>query len=343
MDLGLIFLTGLTVGGTTCLAVQGGLLASVIASREKEDIKGGDFKKHSLWPTLVFLICKLAAYTVLGFILGAFGGAIALTDSLRTLMQLIAGGYMIAVALNLLNVHPIFRHVVIQPPKFLVRKVWTQSKSKDLFAPAFLGLMTIFVPCGTTIAMEALAISSGQALVGASIMAVFVLGSAPLFLGLGYLTTKLGDQFKVRFFKIAGVLVLYLGITSFNSALALANSPVTLQTIIDNSPISIDLSGSEESASSVAVKGGIQTVNIVVYPTGYSPNYIQVRSGIPVKLNLSTGGGFGCTSTFVIPQLNVRKNLLKEKNPTVEFTPAQPGKIRWTCSMGMYWGTIDVI
>ena len=36
MDLWVIFLTGLTVGGLTCLAVQGGLLASVITSREEE-------------------------------------------------------------------------------------------------------------------------------------------------------------------------------------------------------------------------------------------------------------------------------------------------------------------
>lgn len=39
MNLWVIFLTGLTVGGLTCLAVQGGLLASVIAAKESEGEK----------------------------------------------------------------------------------------------------------------------------------------------------------------------------------------------------------------------------------------------------------------------------------------------------------------
>lgn len=77
-------------------------------------------------------------------------------------MQFAAGLYMIAVALNLLNIHPIFRYAVIQPPKFLTRRVRNQSKSKELFAPALLGLMTILIPCGTTLAIEALAISTSS-------------------------------------------------------------------------------------------------------------------------------------------------------------------------------------
>ena len=158
MNLWVIFLTGLTVGGLTCLAVQGGLLASVITSREEEEIKKGVNRKKPLYPTLAFLLAKLIAYTVLGFFLGAFGGAIGINQSVQIIMQFIAGMYMIAVALNLLQIHPIFRYVIIQPPRFLTRLVRNQSKSRELFAPAFLGAMTIFIPCGTTVAIQALPI-----------------------------------------------------------------------------------------------------------------------------------------------------------------------------------------
>lgn len=37
MNLLLIFLTGLTTGGLSCLAMQGGLLASVIANQKEEE------------------------------------------------------------------------------------------------------------------------------------------------------------------------------------------------------------------------------------------------------------------------------------------------------------------
>lgn len=328
------------------MAVQGGLLASVLAAREEQDFQEGSQRKHNILPVLAFLTTKLIVYTVLGFILGAFGGAIGLSDSAKVVMQLVAGIYMIAIAFNLLNVHPIFRYAVIQPPRFLTRLVRNTSKSKELFAPAFLGAMTIFIPCGTTVAMEAFAISSGNAFLGAAIMAVFILGTSPLFFGLGFLTTALGDTFRTRFFKVAGVLVFYLGITSVNAALIVAGSPVTLKTLADASPIQIDLSGGENSESvnsDVKTTNGVQTANINVYPGGYEPNLVRVKAGIPVQLNLTTVGGYGCTSTFVVPQLGIRKSLPRNGTDTVSFTPQKPGKITWTCSMGMYYGTIEVI
>ncbi len=340
MNLWAIFLTGLTVGGLTCLAVQGGLLASTIATREGDDLKTGEKGKHAFFPTLAFLTTKLIAYTILGFILGAFGGALSITPTIQITMQLLAGLYMVAIALNLLNVHPIFRYAVIQPPRFLTRMVRNQSKSKDLFAPAILGAMTIFIPCGTTLAMQTLAISSANPILGASIMAVFVLGTMPLFFGVGFVTSILGDAYQGKFLKIAAILVLYLGVTSVNGSLVASGSPITLPSI------QIDLSGGQNSnvrPSGISVVNGVQTADITVFPTGYKPNYIQVKAGEPVKLNLTTSGGYGCTVGFIIPTLGINKDLSKADTTIVEFTPQNPGKLTWTCSMGMYRGVIEVI
>ena len=345
MDLWLIFLTGLTVGGLTCLAVQGGLLASTIAVREEQDFQEGSGRKHNIWPVAAFLTAKFIAYVILGFILGAFGSTLAISDNARIVMQLLAGAYMIVVALDLLNVHPIFRYAIIQPPRFLTRKIKDASRSRDLFAPALLGALTIFIPCGTTLAMEAFAISSGSPILGASIMGAFTLGTFPLFFGLGFLTTVLGDAFRSRFFKLAGVLVMYLGITTFNSSLVLAGSPITLQTLREAIPIYIDLSGGTYASddANVRVESGVQVADITVYPTSYTPNRIQVKSGVPVRLNLTPTGGFGCTAAFRIPQLGISKTLAQNQTTPVEFTPQNPGKLTWTCSMGMYRGIIEVI
>ena len=329
------------------MAVQGGLLASTIAAREEEDIRSGVERKHNIWPTFAFLATKFVAYLILGFILGSFGSALSLSDGARVTMQIAAALYMILVALNLLNVHPIFRYVIIQPPKFLAKMVRNQSRSKELFAPAFLGAMTIFIPCGTTLAMEALAISSGNPFLGAAIMGVFVLGTSPLFFGLGFLTTILGDAFRTKFLKFAGVGVLYLGITSLNGALVVAGSPITLQTIADNSPIQIDLSGgqgnSNQGGEDTNIVNGVQTVDIAAVASGYTPNYVKVKKGVPVRLNLTAQGRVGCSSAFTIPSLGIRKRLQAGVTETVDFTPSSPGKIVYTCSMGMYSGVIEVI
>jgi len=322
MNLWVIFLTGLTVGGLTCLAVQGGLLASIIAARHS----------RTIFPTLAFLGTKLVAYTLLGFILGAFGGALNISSNVQIIMQFIAGLYMVAIALNLLNVHSIFRYAVIQPPRFLTKMVKNQSKSKDLFAPAVLGVMTIFIPCGTTLAMEALAISSGSALLGALIMFFFVLGTLPVFLGVGFLTTILGDNFHGKFLKLAGFLVLYLGITSANGALVAGGSPITLPSV------TINLSGNIKSQAQVT-----QNPEINIQSNGYIPNYIKVRKDEVVNLTLKSTDAFSCASSFRIPSLGISRNLQPNDIQTIAFTPTQIGQIPFSCSMGMYRGIIEVI
>lgn len=340
MDLWIIFLTGLTVGGLTCLAVQGGLLASVIAEREKEIPTGQGTARHAIYATVSFLISKLIAYIILGFILGTFGGAINIEGNFQVFMQLLAGFYMVAVALNLLDIHPIFRYVIIQPPRFLTRMVRNQSKSKDLFAPALLGSMTIFIPCGTTLAMEALAISSANAVTGASIMAAFVLGTVPLFFGIGALTSFMGEAFKVKFLKLAAVVVIYLGITSVNASLVALNSPVTLQSIAENFPIQIDLSGDGFQSDGSFLS---QNAEIEVTSYGYTPNYIRVEKNQPVTLTLKSAGAFSCASAFRIPALGIRRNLKPNDTQVITFTPTQAGKLQFNCAMGMYRGVIEVI
>lgn len=339
MNLWVVLLTGLTVGGLTCLAVQGGLLASVIAAKEEEEVEKQVNTKNPLIPTLAFLVAKFASHVALGFILGAFGGAISINQTAQIMMQLAAGVYMIAVALNLLNIHPMFRYVVIQPPKFLLKRIKNQSRSKQLFAPALLGVMTIFIPCGTTLAMEAMAIASANALTGAAIMGVFILGTMPLFFGVGVATSLLGDNFRDKFLKLAAVAIIFLGVTSVNGALIALGFPLNSETITE--VIKNDyLARSKEDVDNIETT---QNPEIVVTSSGYSPRYIKVKKGSPVTVKVVAKDAYGCASAFRVPALGVSKNLLVNETYTFTFTPDSPGKIRFACSMGMFTGVIEVI
>ena len=339
MDLWIVFVTGLTIGGLTCLAVQGGLLASVITASEEEEIQKGINKKSTTFPTLSFLITKLIAYTILGFVLGAFGGAIGINQTVQIIMQFAAGAYMVAVALNLLNVHPIFRYVIIQPPKFLTRRIRNQSKSKDVFAPALLGALTIFIPCGTTLAMEALAIGSGNAFSGAAILFVFVLGTMPLFFGIGWITSILGDNFREKFLRVAAIAILYLGLSSVNGSLTAAGSPLTMQSVTEDVLIAF---GGNNSARNQDVDI-TQNPEIIVTSSGYSPNYIRVRKGSEVTIKLVGKDAYSCASAFRIPSLGISKNLQPNDTQLITFVPEKTGRIPFSCSMGMYTGIIEVI
>lgn len=355
MNLLIIFLTGLTTGGLSCLAMQGGLLASVIANQkeqEREDIeRNAENKKHfSLasfdqldWmPVLMFLSTKLVAHTILGFLLGLLGSAITLSLGVRLGFQAFTALFMFATAMNLLNVHPLFRYVSFQPPKFLQRMIRSTSKSKALFAPGLLGLLTIFIPCGITQAMEVLAINSGNPIQGALIMFAFVLGTSPLFALVGVATAKLSEGWYQKFTRIAALILVAMAIYSLNGVLLVLNAPITVNSL--TSPITHFFSADRFSnLSEVESTNGVQEVTITVLNNGYQPNRIKVKSGQPVKLTLQSKDTYSCALAFVFKEFGINTFLEANDTESFTFTPTKPGKYKFTCSMGMYTGVMEVI
>ncbi len=330
MNYWLIFLTGLTTGGLSCLAVQGGLLAATLATTaEKKD------KLHDAIPTVIFLASKLLTYTLLGALLGYFGSLFQLTTTMRIWFQVIAAVFMLGLAGSMLDLHPIFRYFVIQPPKWVGKLLRGQTKNPSVFAPAILGVFTVLIPCGVTQAMEVLAISTGNLLAGALIMFAFVLGTSPLFLTVGWLTTKLSESFRIRFFKFAALLVIFIALTSINGALVLAGSKYSFNNWVWAFKTTF-LSPAVASAANNDV-----TVN--VFNNGYSPHNFSVKVNQPVNLSLVTQGTYSCASVFTIPALNITKVLPPTGTTNVTFTPTKTGLITFACGMGMYTGTINVI
>lgn len=360
MNLWVYFLTGLTTGGLTCLAVQGGLLATALArqvtvpanqSRRSNPTKRsrpvkrasqatitGIQLSNNIVPVMYFLGAKLLAYTLLGLLLGLLGSVAQLTPTVTGLMQILAGLFMLATALNMLNVHPIFRYVVLQPPKFLTRLVRDQAKSQEVFAPALLGFLTVLIPCGTTQAMELVAISSGSPVSGALILFAFILGTLPTFLVLGFLATRLQGKYQQVLVLTATLLILFLGVVSVNGGLTVLGSPLAPSNLIASA---IKLGNAAVGTPMPAqVISGVQELVITAHPFEYAPSYLSAKSGRPLRLRLVTNNSYGCTRGFVIPSLGIQR-VLPETGETVIDLPPQPiGNLSFTCSMGMYSGLI---
>jgi len=345
-----IFLTGLLTGGLTCLAVQGGLLASSIAQREEEHMKEklkDRMKEGHAMPILSFVMAKLAAYTILGFLLGALGSFFRLSITAQVVLQIGVSLFMVATALALVDAHPFFRYFVIQPPKFLTRKLRSQSKSGNIFAPAILGAFTIFIPCGTTQAMMALAVGTGSAFFGAAVMFAFILGTSPVFFILGYFAARLSDTLHKTFLKVAAWAIILLAIFNINNAIALSGSRLTLGNMARATFCSLAYCPGEEGGGKpggAEQPAAVSEQTIVISNNGYSPRNFTVKAGSEVKLNLINKDGWSCAQAFTIPKLNIQKIVRPGQNETVAFTaPAKPGQINFSCSMGMYTGVINVV
>jgi sulfite exporter TauE/SafE len=335
-----VFFTGLIAGGLSCMAVQGGLLMATLAQSEEEKLKQ-KLKGGNALPIIAFLISKLIAYTALGFLLGWFGSFFQLTTQIRAILLIAVAVFMIGTALNILKIHPIFRYFVIQPPKFLTRLVRKQSKSQALFAPVILGAFTIFIPCGTTQAMMALAIASGSPLLGAATLFAFVLGTSPVFFILGFFATKLGDIFQQKFMRLAAFAIILLAIFNINNAVALTGSNLTLENISKDTWCVFTVC---EVGNGVSPSQVNNSPTIIIQSLGYNPNSINVKAGAQVKLKLVNTTGTSCVQAFNIPSLGLQKIVPPGTSDELDFTaPSTPGQIQFMCSMGMYRGVINVL
>jgi len=345
VDLIVAFITGLTTGGLSCLAVQGGLLASSLASQIEEDVKAqdgtatvqGKFKPRIARPIFFFLVAKLVAYTLLGFLLGALGSLLQLTPLMRAILLGVIGIFMIGNGLRMLKVHPIFRYFVIEPPSSLTRYIRRRSKkgSTSIVTPLFLGAMTVFIPCGVTQAMMAAAVGTADPWQGMTIMFAFILGTSPVFFALSYLATRLGATIEKYFTRIVAVVVIILGIVSIDSGLTLAGSPVSLTRLL--SPTTQTVSAADSSAS--ASKSSV--ILITAKDDGYSPKVQHALANTALQMNIVTSNTTSCARSIVFPDLNVEKILPVSGQITVDLPPQQKGFVmRYSCSMGMYTGQI---
>lgn len=352
MNLWFIFLTGLTSGGVTCAAMQGGILASTIANQKRvegkkavSDTAPSSFDVGDWGPVTAFLTAKLIIHVIFGFFLGWVGSAITLSLGMRLFFQGFAAIFMFASAMNLLEVHPVFRYVVIAPPRFARKLIKNNTTADRLFAPGLLGFLTVLIPCGVTQAMEILAISSGSPVQGALIMGSFVLGTAPMFVLIGIATAKLSEVWRIYFLRTAAILLITMALYSINGILQVSDSNYSLQRL---GPQIVKLlppydTAPRSTTPTPTVVGGVQSVTINILNSGYSPKRFAVKSGIPVQLTVNAGEVYSCATAFTFQAFGIDAYVKPNTNQIFNFTPDKKGLYTFSCSMGMYSGTMEVI
>lgn len=349
------FVTGLTTGGLSCLAVQGGLLASSLAHQIEQDYleqasqavgKKQRSKKtqaqprlNTALPILLFLSAKVVAYTLLGAMLGLLGAYLTLSPTTRAVLMILIGIFMLGNALRMFNVHPIFRYFSIEPPKFITRYIRRTAKGTDTFTPLFLGALTVFIPCGVTQAMMAAALGTGSMAMGAALMFAFTLGTSPVFFIVAYLTTELGARLEMFFMRFVAVVVMILGLVTVNSGLNILGSPLSFQNLTRS--LLPSNNGPEPVAQSPQTAQAEGEVVLYVHNEGYFPQTLSAPAGKDFTLNLVTDETYSCSRDFVIPALDYYE-LLPDTGTVKVNIPAQVkgSTLFFTCSMGMYTGQI---
>ncbi len=322
---------GLVAGVHSCLAVSGGLLMSAAARFNAAYRPATRLGRQR--PVLLFVGGRVLSYAVLGGAIGWLGGALLPSPAVTGALIVLAGLFMLAAGLDMLGLAPRwFKRLTPDFAKPLGRRVVGWQGAGGWAAPFLVGAATFFVPCGFTQALQIYALSTHSFAAGAVTLGGFALGTAPALFGLGLAAGASNGRVGRAFFRLAGATVVILGLVSLQSG-------VTVAGINFWTPRSAAV-GTSDLPPIVA---GEQVIRMVVGGSGaaYSPDHFTVLAGTPVRWEIDERAA-GCLSFVVAQTLGINAPLKQGMN-VVRFTPEKAGTHVFSCSMGMYKGTITVV
>ncbi|MEI7497767.1 MAG: sulfite exporter TauE/SafE family protein [Candidatus Falkowbacteria bacterium] len=333
---GLIVVIGLVAGFSTCMALVGGLslgLSSKFAENHPTATSGQKFRPH-----LFFVSGRILGYAALGGLLGSLGSVFQFSATANAVLTLLVGAVMLIMGLQLINIFPRLNTIKFSLPKGISKALGISKKQKEYSHKhaMVMGALTFFLPCGFTQAMQLYAVSTGSFSSGALTMGLFALGTAPGLLSIGGVAALVQGSFKEKFFKVAGLAVIFFALFNLNNGYTLAGLSLGSSNNSDTSN-----QGQEIKDPNVTMEDGVQVVRMTEVNNGYQPNQFSIRKGIPVKWIINAEAPYSCASSLVVPKLNIQKTLVAGEN-IIEFTPKNSGKIPFSCSMGMYTGSFTV-
>ncbi len=328
------FLFGLLAGFSTCAALVGGIVLAM--SKQWLRLYG---QNASTWerlePHWQFNLGRLLSYTVLGGLLGGLGGWFRPSADLTTALTLLVSAVMILLALQMLGV-PGLKGFQIRLPKFLTRRMADETAFQGKQMPWLMGALTFFLPCGFTLTAQSLALLSGSFFQGALIMGFFALGTLPVLFGIGVASVKLTEQrrWSALFSTAAGALVLLFALLNINAQFTILGWP--------GLP-SFSSQPAEAQEGLAPLVDGKQILRMTVSSQGYTPERFRVRVNVPVRWEISGEGG-GCANAITARNFFPETIYLTPgQEEAKEFTPTKVGNFRFTCTMGMFSGVIEVV
>src|SRR5581483_2993570 len=87
--------------------------------------------------------------------------------------------------------------------------------------------------------------------------------------------------------------------------------------------------------------GNVQEVTVIV-KGGYSPDLVQVRQGVPLRIVFDRQESGECTSRVVFPDFALNRSLSAYGQTTVELLPDRAGEFGFACGMNMIHGKLIV-
>ncbi len=328
-------LLGLAGGVSTCMALTGGLVLALSAAfAASRPATAGTSVALRLRPTVVFLGGRIVGFAVLGAVLGAVGSALVLPSIVVAALMIVVAVVMTILGVRLTGLSPRIAAWSPTLPAGLGRRLGLDEGDVTRYSDpraAVLGAATFFLPCGFTQAVQVYALSTGSPLFAGAIMAVFALGTAPGLLALGGLPALLPAHVRPAVLRLVGVVVIGFAVVNATAGLRLVGVAPVLA--------AGDASG---SAPVVEIKDGVQVLRTFQLANGYLPVDTAIYAGMPTRWIVESLDQNSCAVFLQVPSLGLAVTLHEGEN-TIDLPALEPGRVAYSCSMGMYGGQLTVV
>ena len=377
------FLFGLVAGISSCAALVGGLVLSV-SKQWYSLYSSEDSFLQKLQPHLIFHAGRLVFYSFFGFLLGLLGQSLKISLTFSSILVIAVSIVMLLMALQMLgiptvslSIPPFLRKLlavdksrrgrmmpfILGATTFFLPCGFTitaQALALLSGSPFHSSMIMFFFALGTFFPLIAIGASSLKFFSMKTFSEVFTKIAAVLIIffviynvnsqlnvlglpSLNNLTIGTGEQ--VPFTPDDSTTVLATASEKEEEIVVNEASPKETGEIIDIEEM-VGFQEVVEEQPFVIVQSGpeIQVIRTVANATGYTPDYYQVKAGVPVRWEIEDVGTSGCTNAIISRNLfPQRVELTRGNTSVVEFTPQLPGQYKFSCWMGHYTGIIEVV
>lgn len=235
------FLAGL-FGSVHCIGMCGGFVGLMNQANPTSQSKNPGLRSLAYW--LLTNIGRIGSYGFAGMVAGTIGGAaVGVFDPnhIQNIGLMLAGGFMVALGLYLAGwwqgllvleklgggawkkIQPVFS-------RLLTQRGWQKS--------LLTGLVWGWLPCGLVYSMLVWSMTIATPLGGASIMLAFGLGTLPMLIGLGALSSKINSlrqNKQVR--QSVGALIIAFGLLTLLGVVRPFHVPLFSNPVMCETPI----------------------------------------------------------------------------------------------------------
>ncbi|MDR2508801.1 MAG: sulfite exporter TauE/SafE family protein [Candidatus Ancillula sp.] len=343
----LVVLTiGLVASVSSCMALVGGIVLGVTSALVK--VQPSASKAQFLLPQVAFNAGRVIGFGLLGALLGAIGSIFVLSNVVLTILTVLVGLVMLVLGIRLTEISPRVAKMQFVLPsgvaKFFAREEAKEVDSEGRLHPAkpfFLGVLTFFLPCGFTQAVQVFALATGSPVWSGVIMSTFAIGTTPGLLGVGMLGSFAKNLQTKLLLRVVGVVVIAFALINVNGAIS-QYVPITANIASAVSQF-FEGFGSDNADTSkltenvTLTEDGKSQTAVVTVTNGYNPKTTVLQADTPTKLTFKKGG-ISCAGSINLSSLGVDEIVrVFDSDQTVDVK-LKPGTYNYSCSMGMYSG-----